>query len=73
MLRALDVLPEDFGSIPRTHMVAHNCLQSPKGSKQKAFSALLWPVRAPGMHIVHRHMWGQNIHTNKKDSFSVQL
>jgi hypothetical protein len=25
-LRALAALPEDLGSIPSTHMVAHNCL-----------------------------------------------
>ena len=25
--RTLIVLPEDWGSIPQTHMVVHNCLQ----------------------------------------------
>ena len=31
-LRALAVLPEDLGSIPSTHMVAHNCNSSSRGS-----------------------------------------
>ncbi|KRY94874.1 hypothetical protein T4B_12424 [Trichinella pseudospiralis] len=26
-LRALAVLPKDLGSIPSTHMAAHNCLK----------------------------------------------
>lgn len=30
--RALTVLPEGLGSVPNTHMVAHNCISSSKGS-----------------------------------------
>ena len=29
-LRALTVLPEELGSIPSNHMVAHNCLLAPR-------------------------------------------
>jgi hypothetical protein len=40
-LGALAAFPEDLGSIPSTHMAAHNCNSSSRG-----FDALFWPMKA---------------------------
>ena len=47
-LRALPALPEDPGSIPRTHMVAHNYLLL----KSLRFDTLLWLLQTLGTHMV---------------------
>lgn len=43
--RALAARPEDAGSVPNIHMVAHNLCNS--GSR--GLCAFFWPVWAPGM------------------------
>jgi hypothetical protein len=46
-LRALATVAEDPGSIPSTHLVAHNIYNSSfKGS-----DALFWPLRALDTHV----------------------
>jgi hypothetical protein len=48
-LRALAALPEDLGSIPSTHMAAHNCLQLQSWES----NAFFWPPGAPDKQMVH--------------------
>ena len=55
-------LPEALGLILSIHMVAHNCNFGSKGS-----DVCLWPPRAPGTHVVHRHTYRQNTHTKEKN------
>jgi len=55
MLKSLGALPEDLGSVPRTHRVAAH---SSKGSND-----LSQHPQSPGTHMVHRHTCRQNIHT----------
>lgn len=59
------VIVDDPGSIPTTHMVAHNIYNSSiRGSK-----ALIFLLRPPGMHAEHRLQCMQHIHTQKIVNF----
>lgn len=49
-LKALAALAEDPDSTPRTHMAAHNALNS----SSKRSEALFYPPRVPGTHIMFR-------------------
>jgi hypothetical protein len=53
-LRALAALSEVLSSVPSTHVAAHNCNSSSRGS-----DPLFW---SPGDQA---HMWFTDIHTGK--------
>lgn len=46
-LRAQATFAEDLGSVPRSYMVAHNCLQS---------DVIFWLPQTPGIHVVCIHI-----------------
>lgn len=48
-------LPEDWGLLPRTHMVA----------PVPGEFIVLWLLRIPGMHVVHLHTRGQEANTRR--------
>ena len=54
-LRALVVLPENPGSVPSTHTVTHNHLNTgSRGSKAlHGSNAFFWTLWVPGTHMVH--------------------
>jgi hypothetical protein len=56
-------LPEDVGSIPSTHMVAHNHLYC--NSSSMASETLFWPQQVLDVHVRHRVTPKKNTHTNK--------
>jgi hypothetical protein len=60
-LRALGVLAEDLGSVPRTHMRVHNHLYLQFQGSDSLFSS---PC-APGIDVMHIHTSKKNIHTLK--------
>lgn len=59
-LRTLTAFPEDPRLISNTHMVAYNSLRES--------DTLIWPFRASGTHVVHRHKCKEYIHTHKMKS-----
>lgn len=59
-LRALAAFPENPGSGPSTHVVAHN---HPRRQFQRT-QCLLWPPWAPGIEMFHRHTCRQTLHTH---------
>ena len=66
-LRALAALPEDWSSVPSTHVVDKVCNSSSKGS-----SALFWPSQA--WHACGpRHICRQNTYTHKKLKYILKI
>ena len=57
-LRALAASPLDLGSVPVIWR-----LTSVGNSSSREFDALLWPLLATGMQVVHRHTCSQHAHT----------
>lgn len=60
-LRALDILTEDQGSVPRTHIAVHNCLLT---TVSEDLMPTFQPLWAPDMDVVHRYPRRPNIHTH---------
>ena len=57
-LTELVAITEDLGSIPNIYIAAHNF-------SSKESDTLFWPLKAPGMHMVHKHTCRPNTPMHK--------
>lgn len=62
-LRGLAALPEDPNVVPSTHTVAQPSVSPVPGNP---IPSSIWPPRAPGIHVMHRHTYKQNTHIPTK-------
>lgn len=73
MLRALAALEKkkNLGSVPRTHMAAHNHHRS----SFRGFNTIVSSLQAPDMHmVVHRHNPDRTvIHINKNKYIVLKI
>jgi hypothetical protein len=60
-LRVFDAHAEDFSLLPSPAQ----CLRRVYYPSSRGSDAFFWALRAPGIHMVHRHTCRKNTHTHK--------